>query len=330
MNSFPEQHILKFTGANSITRRELVQSLWSNFGSLERLWLDGYKQDSIIIKRISPPTEMNHPRGWNSDVSSRRKIKSYEIERHWYEVYAQKLPPEIKVPEFLFQTELHGETILGMEDLHTSGFNQSFSSNEKCFDRCLEWLARFHAFHLNHQPEGLREVGTYWHLDTRREEWEAMESGDLKNAAEKIDQKLKQCKYQTLVHGDAKPANFCFTADYDDVAAVDFQYVGRGCGIKDLVYYMSSALSESQLLAGSESVVQKYFEYLEFSLQRYRPEFEEFAVLKKEWMDLIDYAWADFIRFLEGWAPKSRRIHEFTSKKVQSCLGEDPNHQKRN
>lgn len=69
---------------------------------------------------------------------------------------------------------------------------------------------------------------------TRPDELSAMKPSHLKGAAEAIDSKLNQCKFQTIVHGDAKVANFCFTPDSKSIAAVDFQYVGSGCGMKDV------------------------------------------------------------------------------------------------
>ena len=41
------------------------------------------------------------------------------------------------------------------------------------------------------------------------------------------------------MHGDAKLANFLFTSDHSQVAGVDFQYVGGGCGMKDVAYLLS-------------------------------------------------------------------------------------------
>lgn len=80
----------------------------------------------------------------------------------------------------------------------------------------------------------LSERGNYWHLATRRDEHLKMTNKQLQAAAEQIDQKLRQIKHQTLIHGDAKLPNFCF--GNEAVAAVDFQYVGPGCGLADLWY----------------------------------------------------------------------------------------------
>ena len=92
---------------------------------------------------------------------------------------------------------------------------------------------------------GLWECGSYWHLGTRPDELAALEDGPLKTTAPLIDQALRQSQFQTIIHGDAKLANFCFarhhnTANGSTVAAVDFQYVGAGCGIKDVTYFLGS------------------------------------------------------------------------------------------
>jgi Ser/Thr protein kinase RdoA (MazF antagonist) len=65
-----------------------------------------------------------------------------------------------------------------------------------------------------------------------------------------IDQVLNNCSYQTIVHGDAKLANFCFSKE-GAVSAVDFQYVGGGCGMKDVAYFLGSCLTgKEELLWG--------------------------------------------------------------------------------
>lgn len=320
MNPTLEAKIIQNTGASTVIKIEKVQSLWSDFGVLERVYLSGFKQDSIVIKRIKPPTELNHPRGWNSDVSAQRKLKSYEIERHWYEEYVNQLPPQIKTPNFLFYFESDDERVLGLEDLNVIGLSAKYSYRDQCFRHCLEWLANFHAFHINDTGNGLWEVGTYWHLDTRKDEWEAMQSGELKNAASQIDFYLKSCNYQTLVHGDAKPANFCFSPDLKKVAAVDFQYVGKGCGIKDVIYLMSSALIENELFRQDEIIINEYFIFLEKALQQFSKNDIDFDALKKEWMTCYTIAWSDFDRFLKGWNSSNRRVNDYMAFQTKEAL----------
>jgi len=120
---------------------------------------------------------------------------------------------------------------------------------------CLSWLANFHAAFISIDApavdDSLWPVGTYWHLATRWDEWDVMEAGKLKDA------------FQTLVHGDAKLANFCFPASSGPVAAVDFQYVGRGCGMKDVAYLISSCLSDAECKRQQESLLNAYFNLLE-------------------------------------------------------------------
>ena len=77
-----------------------------------------------------------------------------------------------------------------LEDLDASGFPERRGrvSHEEV-DRCLAWLAAFHASFLGASPTGLWEEGTYWHLGTRPDELDAMASGPLRDAAPALDYK---------------------------------------------------------------------------------------------------------------------------------------------
>ena len=193
------EELIRKTDATAILEIEVVQSLWSGFGAIERVYLEGGNQTSVIIKRIQVPEKMEHPRGWGSRVSVERKIKSYEIERHWYEAYAEQLSDEVRVPQLLFTCTFDDISYIVLEDLYAVGYSKRYQGDSlSAVKTVVAWLAQFHALFLNVEPTGLWRKGTYWHLDTRKEEWEAMESGGLKKAAKEIDYRLNQCKYQTL------------------------------------------------------------------------------------------------------------------------------------
>jgi len=219
-----------------------------------------------------------------------------------------------------------------LEDLDQPSFGgESFpvrksSVSEEELLACLSWLASFHATFMNIDAsdvdDDLWPVGTYWHLATRWDEWDVMESGKLKDAASKIDQRLNGCRFQTLVHGDAKLANFCFPASPGYVAAVDFQYVGRGCGMKDVAYLISSCLSDAQCKRQQESLLNSYFDFLEAALKA-RAELEiDFQGLESEWRELYRFAWADFYRFLAGWSPGHWKMHGYSDEITAGVLRE--------
>ena len=152
-----------------------------------------------------------------------------------------------RIPFCLAAKNESSEVLMVLEDLDALGFEgrRSFV-NHREWQACVRWLAAFHAENLNASTSGLWETGTYWHLETRPDELERMDDPSLKNAASSIDQKLKDSRFQTLVHGDAKLANFCFSLDGSKVAAVDFQYVGGGCGMKDLAYFVGSSFRDEE------------------------------------------------------------------------------------
>ena len=294
---------------SKVAKEDLVQELWSGYGCLKRIHL--YNGSSFILKEINFASVQDHPRGWATNISDERKHKSYQIEQNWYEGLSQKLDDITKVPALIYNQK--GDTIaLLLEDLNRLHFDQRHRSlNLDGIKRVLEWLARFHATFIGVEPEGLWPIGTYWHLDTRPEEYEIMQSGWLKENARRIDEVLNNATYKTIVHGDAKLANFCFSNEMD-VAAVDFQYVGGGCGMKDVAYFLSSCLSSNDSIRYESELLACYFEEL---CKHISDEITD--DLEEEWRSLYPVAWADFIRFLQGWAPDHYKLNEHSLRQVE-------------
>jgi Ser/Thr protein kinase RdoA (MazF antagonist) len=191
---------------------------------------------------------------------------------------------------------------------------------------CLSWLANFHAAYIGIEASAVDDklwpVGTYWHLATRWDEWDVMEAGKLKEAASTIDRRLNNCKFQTLVHGDAKLANFCFPVSSGPVAAVDFQYVGRGCGMKDVAYLISSCLSDSECKRQQETLLNSYFRLLEAVVDARQDIQFDFKALESEWRELYRFAWADFYRFLAGWSPGHWKMHGYSDEITNQVIHE--------
>jgi len=318
-----EKLIQRKTGANGIEFDHALQSLWSGYGSIDRYSLSGCDAPSVIVKHVRLPNKKKHPRGWNTNLSHQRKIKSYQVEKHWYQNYAGQCDEHCRVPEILSVEELGDETVMLMEDLDASGFSlrkQSVDMEE--MNACLDWLAAFHARFMNIKPKGLWTVGSYWHLDTRPDELQEMPDGALKDNAARIDQILTGSPYKTFVHGDAKLANFCFSASDKSVAAVDFQYVGGGNGMKDVAYFISSCLDENECAHYEESLLETYFDHLRLHLARYQPDIDADQV-EQSWRPLYAVAWTDFFRFLQGWSPGHWKIHRYSQQladKVISAL----------
>ena len=321
-----ENIILSATGAETIDNSTVIQSLWSGYGQIVRLKLVGGAYSSVILKHIKLPKPGNHPRGWNTDLSHQRKIRSYQVEAYWYEHYAQYCTDDCTVPVCLAVHQQNNETLLVLTDLNSAGFEVRKSSVEiRDIYACLAWLASFHAIYMNSKAEGLWECGSYWHLDTRPDELAALNDKALRLAAPLIDKKLRECRYQTFIHGDAKLANFCFyRSDFNSnfsqqVAAVDFQYIGRGCGMKDVAYFISSCLDEK----GCETMESQLLNYY-FSALRHQVILKKTDVnmdeLEHEWRELYSFAWADFYRFIKGWSPGHWKINSYSEKLTKNTI----------
>ncbi len=314
------QRIRAISGAQSVRSVQLIQSLWSGYGSIVRARIDD--RGGVVVKIVDPPTRRNHPRGWQSNLAHDRKLASYRVERTFYEEFSHRLPQNCKVPHLLASGEDEHGWVFLFEDLNECGWSErSLAPSHGQIEACLDWLAHFHATFVGVQPEGLWKVGTYWHLDTRPDELAALTDLRIKNAASPFDARLNGCRHMTLVHGDAKVENFCFPTDPSErrVAAVDFQYVGGGCGIKDVVYLLSSCLDERQSERHAGRFVEFYFEKLRAALEGKRPDIDA-RELEREWRELYVFAWGDFVRFLLGWASEHYKLHGYSRAMTELAL----------
>lgn len=312
--------ILTVTGASDFQQDAVIQTLWSGYGEILRLRLLGADESTAVLKYVSLPDTANHPRGWNTDLSHRRKIRSYEVESDWYAHYADRCDSSCRVPACKGVLQYDQELIMVLEDLDASGFDLRYQkATEQEISVCVRWLANFHALFLGQKPEGLWSIGTYWHLDTRPDELLALPDGELKHCAVAIDKRLSECQWQTFVHGDAKLANFCFSSDKNKVAAVDFQYVGGGCGMKDLAYFLSSCLNEHECESYEQEILALYFSEFREALKRFHRQVPADAI-EKEWRDLYPIAWTDFFRFLQGWSPGHWKIHGYSERLARETI----------
>ena len=82
------QWLCEVTGAREVVSSEPVQTLWSGYGTIARCGLAGASRGSVIVKRIQWPSTKEHPRGWATDRSHARKVRSYEVEAAWYRDHA--------------------------------------------------------------------------------------------------------------------------------------------------------------------------------------------------------------------------------------------------
>ncbi len=336
-----EEYISERIDCKAVQRVELVQSLWSGYGEIVRYKLDGEKcPATIIVKSVSPPTESSHPKGWDTQHSHNRKLLSYRVEANWYRDWAFQCNAPAFVPECFgildencdhtskadTKTEqLSEQCLILLSDLDESGFmvrKQSLTTEQSKV--CITWLAYFHAQFLQDSPDkswpsGLWPIGSYWHLGTRADEYEVMPDSPLKRAAIEIDQKLNSCRFKTLVHGDAKVANFCFSQNGDRVAAVDFQYVGAGCGMKDLIYFIGSCLTQEQCRQEFEELIEHYFSELSVALKLNHSSID-YDMVEREWRPLFFVAWADFQRFILGWSPGHAKNNSFSQEMTKIAL----------
>jgi hypothetical protein len=294
-----ERKLQQVLGADVARLGERLQLLWGGYGELRRA--ERSPGNPIIVKHVQPPRE-------DRSVGHRRKLRSYDVEHAFYRQYAESCAaaPRCRVPQLVAAQVENDSWLFVLEDLDAVGFagRRAYASGQDV-TKVLTWLARFHARFLGQAPDQLWQVGTYWHLATRPDELRSMRHPALRRAAPRIDGVLSRARFRTLVHGDAKLENACFTRTGDgpgEVAFVDFQYVGGGVGVKDVAYFLNGCLSPTECVALVPSYLDEYFGALRAALDA----FGHGSVadeLEQEWRQLFPLAWVDFYRFVLGWAP---------------------------
>lgn len=302
-----------------VIESELIQSLWSGYGGLYRFKLLHPYFTSIIVKHISYSNIAAHPRGWKTNAGHQRKIRSYQVETAFYQQYIGRLNESLIVPQLIKRFESDGDTFLILTDLEQNKLQPQTQVTQEGIYSVLKWLAQFHASFIQNRAEDLWEIGTYWHLATRADEFNKMPNNALKQKAHLIDKKLNNSQFKTIIHGDAKWANFCFSSDQQRVGGLDFQYTGVGCGIKDVMYFLSSVLDSKGLFQYADKLVDHYFEFFHAASQEIIS--KNLSVeIENEWRALYPFAWADFTRFLQGWMPTHHKLTGYALEQTQKAL----------
>lgn len=289
--------IARAVGARAARRVETLQALWDGYGELFRAALDGGPAATAIVKWARPPSDAR------ADASFTRKCRSFDVELAFYRDVAARCDERCRVPALLAHRAEGREWLLVLEDLDAAGFaHRADELDSTALDAALAWLARFHARFLGETFAALWPVGTYWHLGTRLDELVAIRDPALREQAPQLAARLTSARYQTLLHGDAKDANFCIAEARRAVAAVDFQYTGRGAGIIDVAYLLYGR-GDEPATGADEARLATYFGELRAALRAG----VDADALEHEWRALYPIARRDFQRFLAGWRPSRAR-----------------------
>ncbi len=230
-------------GEPKVSSVRSVARLWGGMGAVYEITLALSPEPIVIIaKRVSLPSRC-------TSIGDERKRVSYHCEAAFYaNGHAEALLREgCAVPRPLL-VEDRGSA--GLTICMTRLVGRSPSMDEAATRAAMVFLARMHARHWGAARAdeavgaGLQPQGTYWYLDTRPDEHEAMPrrgwEGRLRLAARAIDARLKADPMQTIVHGDAKDANMLLLAG-GEAAFYDFQYCGKAPPTKDLAYALTCA-----------------------------------------------------------------------------------------
>lgn len=307
--SILEQHI------PNLTLTDTTLALWSGCGQIISGHFDTHP---VIVKLSQIPEQIDHQVISQSDFAKARKDFSYLNELTFYTLQSPSNLFEEMIPKCFYAERIDSLNILILEDFkHRQCRNVSLVNFEQ-IQKVIKWLAKFHALGIAFNTSHKFTHGGYWHLDTRPDEFNKMQSSDLKSSASLIATKLYNAKFLTLIHGDSKPANYAFDKK-NNVLGYDFQYVGKGIGLQDLMLFMTSVLDNEACYEYEKQFLDLYFRYLKIYSVGVISQ-KEFELLEANWRMLWPYVWSDFYRFLMGWKPEHKKVTTFMHEKFLEVL----------
>uniref|UniRef100_A0A7S2UTP8 CHK kinase-like domain-containing protein n=1 Tax=Fibrocapsa japonica TaxID=94617 RepID=A0A7S2UTP8_9STRA len=290
-----------------------IQSLWAGYGTISRLHLSP-SGGTVIVKRVMPP------RG-EDGVSHQRKLHSYQVEAEFYRSVAPRFLEAVRAesghqggPLFAGVPTPHHVSsdsdrfVFVLSDLEPLYPEDGGLSKTQTWT-ALKWLAAFHACFWEADEAGLWAEGSYWHFETRQDEWHSMGRSwaRLHDAAPGLDRRIqgldrggganRSRRNRTLVHGDPKSANIMCTQDGNSCGMYDFQYCGGGFGSRDLVYMLVSSCPSRTLDTSFNEMLQFYHDELCQRLPAAKAADFPLAELEMQ----FDLCLLDYVRFMAGW-----------------------------
>jgi len=112
-----EHYLLSTTQASACKQTDVIQSLWSGYGEISRYQLQHSSLQTVVVKHISLNPSQEHPRGWNTDASHNRKVRSYEVENHWYREWNKDCGDSCRTAHFLGSYSEGKDQWIVLEDL---------------------------------------------------------------------------------------------------------------------------------------------------------------------------------------------------------------------